>query len=101
MNELCPTSTCLAEYEMKGECTAQILPGSYNAFNIPTFKNNINMKRPDLSSVIQRRTFHIPQPIYYLQASFESDFAERQEDAEEESPCSHNILKRSGTNLLA
>lgn len=50
---------------MKDECIAQIPPGSYSAFNIPIFKKNINMKRPDFSSVIQRGTFNIPWPISY------------------------------------
>lgn len=59
------------------------------------------MKGPDFSSIIQRGTLNIPGPISYLQASFESVFAERREDAEEGRACSHNILKRSGTNLLA
>lgn len=59
------------------------------------------MKGPDFSSVVQRGTFNIPGPISYLQASFESVFLERREDAEEESTCSHNTLKRSGANLLA
>lgn len=101
MNHVLQVPVCLAEYEMKDKCIAQMPPGSYSAFNIPIFKKNINMKRPDFSSVIQRGTFNIPRPISYLQASFESVFAEGREDAEEERTCSHNILKRSGTNLLA
>lgn len=74
---------------MKDECIAQIPPGRYSGFNIPIFKNNITIK-----SVIQRGIFNIPWPISYLQASFVSVFAERREDAEEKSACSHNILKK-------
>lgn len=82
MNRVLQVPVCLAKCEMKDECIAQIPPGSYSVFNIHIFKQNVNMKRPDFSSVIQRGTFNIPQPISYLQASFESVFAERREDAE-------------------
>lgn len=37
------------------------------------------MKRPDFASIIQRGTFNIPGSVFYLQASFESVFAERRE----------------------
>lgn len=101
MNHVLQVPVCLAECEVKDECIAQIPPRSNSVFNIPIFKKNNNMKRPDFSNVIQRGTFNIPQTISYLQASFEGVFADRREDAEEERTCSHNILKRSGTNLLA
>lgn len=89
MNHVLQVPVCLAQYDMKDECIAQIPPGRYSGFNIPMFKINITMK-----NVIQRGIFNIPWPISYLQASFVSVFAERIENAEEESACSHNILKK-------
>lgn len=38
------------------------------------------MKGPGFASIIQRGAFNIPGSISYLQASFESVFAERREE---------------------